>query len=884
MAIIVGVDRSSFGDRCVFAWDYRERLLDLVSGIPGAATNITFGAGAGVQGIRFNGGTEGNSRIAFAHVPACMLLPANNKFSIYAEVHLNGTTNGQKHGSAYVNRSDPTLNANCHFGLESSNLAFGLHRSTSRLLRRATSTPAGRASVVCTYDGSGTHTGCRIYRNGIRVDGSGTSGTGDFPTTGEESTSILVGEMTYTTSYGCSTGTISSYRLYDRVLTENEAKALAINPDLGLVMREIEYSFAGTGPVVVDGIGLSIVGTDALGFQQESTIVDGIGLSPSGADGLAIGSADVSAAGTSIVDTAALGDVSIYQVGSFEYQLVSDPHLGYTLRGGRISSLCCKDPITGDLVAIVQNAAQSLTYMFTSQDGGYSWQGPVGSSVARGNRMHAACFDSTGRLNLLHLYAGANSFSSATFTRSSGHIVEWSWTSPFYLPAVPNTLGTNTPGHITTVLDGNGVERLFYSGTDGDYSGTPGLDLGYYRSCVCHSQLNPTSASQLLALDGTAGSWTTLALHQQQSSTELNQSAGYWWCAQTLPYGTAGNLFSTNGPMGRGDCTDYGTGVYGQRLLASGSTWSVDATVETLTPDSFESLHGNGMTLRGAAYWPVSYKVDDVTNGDLRVSKIAADGTFTASIAPYLEFGDYGTEPCLHMLAIDDSRIAIVEIPISGGPLPMVRIHILSGGSWTSDRFSLPAYDDIGYNCGFGSLIDNLLVVLTAIDNLPGSAVRSDEVGIGVVRALAFIVEAVGISIVDTPGLAIGEKSEVVEGIGLSIVGTDGIGIGSADVSAAGISIVDTIAAGFELPPSSPGTSTGDRAFYSAQHVIIAGQGDVIAIPQWVVRIIAVPPATVSLCDATGTPVTTPLSGEWLRPARLPICTCDVAGTILLRY
>jgi hypothetical protein len=508
----------------------------------------------------------------------------------------------------------------------------------------------------------------------------------------------------------------------------------------------------------------------------------------------------------------------------------------------------------------------------------------VGSSVVRGNRMHAACFDSTGRLNLLHLQSGANSFSSATFTRSGGHITEWSWTTPFYLPAIPSTLGTNTPGHITTVVNGLGEERLFISATDGDYMGTPGLDLGYYRSAVCHAQLNPTSASQLLALDGTAGSWTTLAMHQQQSSTEGTQSAGYWWCAQTLPYGTAGHLFSTNGPMGRGDCTDYGTGVYGQRLLASGANWTVDATVETLTPDSFESLVGNGMMLNGAAYWPVSYKVDDVTNGDLRVSKIAADGTFTASIAPYLEFGDYGTEPCLHMLAIDDSRIAIVEIPISGGPLPQVRIHILSGGSWTSDRFSLPAYDDIGYNCGFGSLIDGLLVVLTAIDNLPGSVVRSDEVGIGVVRALEYVVEKTGISFADSVGLALGEAAQVVEGIGLSPSGVDALGIGSVDVSAAGISIVDTAALGLELLPSTAGVGSGERSFYSAQRVLSLSIDEVFVIPQWVRVVIAVPPATIVLCDDTSVPLTTALSGEWIRPPRLSVGICQVAGTVLLRY
>lgn len=75
-----------------------------------------------------------------------------------------------------------------------------------------------------------------------------------------------------------------------------------------------------------------------------------------------------------------------------------------------------------------------------------------------------------------------------------------------------------------------------------------------------------------------------------------------------------------------------------------------------------------------------------------------------------------------------------------------------------------------------------------------------------------------------------------------------------------------------------------EPSYWNAHRTIIAEQGDTIAIPQWVRRIVTISPATVALNNDVGATVTDQLSGEWLRPARLTSCSVGAAGTVVLKY
>lgn len=75
-----------------------------------------------------------------------------------------------------------------------------------------------------------------------------------------------------------------------------------------------------------------------------------------------------------------------------------------------------------------------------------------------------------------------------------------------------------------------------------------------------------------------------------------------------------------------------------------------------------------------------------------------------------------------------------------------------------------------------------------------------------------------------------------------------------------------------------------EPSYWNAHRTIASQQGDTIVVPQWVRKVVAIPPATVALMDDVGATVTDQFSGEWIRPARLTGCSVGAAGTIVLKY
>lgn len=73
-------------------------------------------------------------------------------------------------------------------------------------------------------------------------------------------------------------------------------------------------------------------------------------------------------------------------------------------------------------------------------------------------------------------------------------------------------------------------------------------------------------------------------------------------------------------------------------------------------------------------------------------------------------------------------------------------------------------------------------------------------------------------------------------------------------------------------------------SYWNAHRTLVVEQGDLVDFPQWVRRVVAIPPATIALNNDVGATVTDQLSGEWIRPARLTGGSVGASGTIVLKY
>jgi hypothetical protein len=71
---------------------------------------------------------------------------------------------------------------------------------------------------------------------------------------------------------------------------------------------------------------------------------------------------------------------------------------------------------------------------------------------------------------------------------------------------------------------------------------------------------------------------------------------------------------------------------------------------------------------------------------------------------------------------------------------------------------------------------------------------------------------------------------------------------------------------------------------YSATHTIAAAIGAVLALPQWVREVTALPPASYVYRDRAGLPISGPLTGTFARPPAAIDVLVGAAGAIVLSY
>jgi hypothetical protein len=337
------------------------------------------------------------------------------------------------------------------------------------------------------------------------------------------------------------------------------------------------------------------------------------------------------------------------------------------------TALLVKDPITGDWIYPLRG--DGTVTIYASQDDGVTWSA-VSSTFSMGN-IFSCAIDSGGTLHTVIYSAGSREYHRFTLTRSGGHITGAADAGGVSFPAPSGQLGEFKVQQVFAAFNGSSAERLIFVGTDGD--------AGVWRTHVCHTPIPPTASTSFTSLSGTAGAWTMLTSHTQRGNT----FAPYGFHSRALAYGSSGNIYVAAGPYGLSDQGDYGSPVYGQRLLASGANWTVDGTVDAVSADSFESLLGVGCTVNGAAYFPTSYRAADGNPCTLNVARVSATGVLTTSIIGTALTTSYGSEPMLAVHVTSTEKAILVSAVRQYDTGYPVTVYSWDGTSWTTTRGSL---------------------------------------------------------------------------------------------------------------------------------------------------------------------------------------------------
>jgi hypothetical protein len=331
------------------------------------------------------------------------------------------------------------------------------------------------------------------------------------------------------------------------------------------------------------------------------------------------------------------------------------------------SAAIIKDSVSGQWLTLISNSSNNLQ-LYTSSDGETFSQ--VGSNIS--TNAYAAiglCQDSNGAIHYVYLHSNAWSYGRMTLTRSGNTITGYTVATTFGLPSGN---GSSCKCRFLAA-DGQGNPRIIFWGITGD-------DAGTWNGFVAHSGLTPASASQIYNLAGTANSWTTLSSHSQSSPGNW---APYMFNSELQPIGTAGNLYLTTGPGGRGDADNYASAVYGHLLVASGANWS-ESTVSTVGASSWESMLGSSCAHGGSMYQPYTYTPDGTTQLTLKIARIDSDGTVTSSIVSDLSYGPYGSEIETHMQVMEDGAMVIVGCCVdTWNSTNRVLMATYSGGAWS---------------------------------------------------------------------------------------------------------------------------------------------------------------------------------------------------------
>lgn len=333
------------------------------------------------------------------------------------------------------------------------------------------------------------------------------------------------------------------------------------------------------------------------------------------------------------------------------------------------SGAVVKDSVTGQWVTLLSDSTQNLALYVSSN--GYTFTKAGGTVRAGGWAAIGLAQDSNGALHCTHLYGGGWYYCRITLTRSGGVITGGTLVTSFGLPSVP-TGGNGIKCRV--VVNDSGTEQVVYWGTGGNSTGT-------WFVFVARSGLTPAANTDFYSLSGTANAWTSLTSHTQAAGGNW---APYIFNSELLQYGSSGNLFVVTGPSGRADVDDYLSAMYGHDLVGSGANWSENSSA-VVGVQSFETMVGVGDAKAGVAYFPYTYRLNGSSNVQIRVARVATDGTVTASIASDLSFGANGSEVSAHLGVMASGNLLVAGVSVDPTPNnSRVMYSEYDGSSWTT--------------------------------------------------------------------------------------------------------------------------------------------------------------------------------------------------------
>jgi len=445
------------------------------------------------------------------------------------------------------------------------------------------------------------------------------------------------------------------------------------------------FEAAGTGGVSVSGVGNAAFSSFAADGRQSPPPVSGTGTAAF---------SPFAASGTGTVTPTG---------GQVQVDLLGDPlaATGTTFYAD-YGPCAFVDVITGDLVWIQDDGGTSLlVYVQTGQDVAPALVATVITSLGG---IKACAQGSTGTVHVCGDYAGGFQYSRLTLTRSGDHVTGvTSATAPFGMPTMNNSLG-GTPWScaMAVIPNEDGVERVFVARLDGS-------DSTQYCAAVTHGPITASATADFTTLSGTSNAWTKFPTQ----TASVNVGVPYCFSISIeRNQSTGSDFFVTCGASSRGDVANYACSLVGFLCTAdSGTTWTVNTgSPRTLAAESYESMCGNSCRdADGNAYFLWTSRSSDSGPVTVGLSKVAADGTFTANWISTT--ASYGGEIRGYPAVCSDGTVILALDPGdtgASGTRPEIKVY--SKGAWHSYWGASTQWGTLGWvTHGSRGWVDGLL-------------------------------------------------------------------------------------------------------------------------------------------------------------------------------
>ncbi|MGC3980561.1 MAG: hypothetical protein QM808_04795 [Steroidobacteraceae bacterium] len=339
---------------------------------------------------------------------------------------------------------------------------------------------------------------------------------------------------------------------------------------------------------------------------------------------------------------------------------------------------------SGEIFGFVWSDSSSRLYLLTSADNGQTWAN-VGNRSLTPYHVIAVTQDSTGKV---HAISWANTSDSGYYLRmsltySGGRISGYTLdtTSGIALPN-HNRQGNELRADIKMVKDFNNNETMVYAVNMPVKNCSPVCDIKVYMGKA--TNLAPTTSSQLVSLEGTAGDTKVFDSCDLSSCNTFGFST-HVHTALFAQNGTSRDLYLFQGPIDGDyglayDETSFNT-LYSTRLPSNSSGWSVGSTTAISTNVQNNVTPELMSVASGSNYAWVMYV--DPKNG-VKFGRYDSSNVYNESSIPSPDTTQNRNGWGVFSVSADDSKIwAIWDTlaPISGGSAVAYQGY-WNGSSW----------------------------------------------------------------------------------------------------------------------------------------------------------------------------------------------------------